>query len=174
LDRSSEEASEDHPPSRLRQVHCGWRDDQAEVENAVRGTRQNIFKNQGTPTPQVARCARLVGVRARPPVRVRCSKSKVLEAHQPPSDASLRLVGGRFWGEEPPESHIQGVWSILPISAAAAEKVSEDHNAEFLNGEAWGYQEQVSLPPKRPALSASAMMRVQQNAAQSRHTAAAE
>jgi flavin reductase (DIM6/NTAB) family NADH-FMN oxidoreductase RutF len=34
-DRSGARKSEDHPPSRIRQVRCRWRDDQAEVENAI-------------------------------------------------------------------------------------------------------------------------------------------
>src|ERR1039458_5967767 len=38
----------------------------------------------------------------------------------------------------PPECHIQGVWSILPIPSAATEKVTKNHNAEFLNGESLG------------------------------------
>ncbi len=37
LDRSGAKESENHPPSRIRQVRCGWRDDQAEVENAFIG-----------------------------------------------------------------------------------------------------------------------------------------
>jgi hypothetical protein len=41
LDRSGEKESEDHPPSWIRQVRCGWRDDLAEVENAMIGTRQD-------------------------------------------------------------------------------------------------------------------------------------
>ena len=36
----AQKESEDHPPSRIRQVRCGWRDDQAEVENAIIGARR--------------------------------------------------------------------------------------------------------------------------------------
>jgi hypothetical protein len=42
-------------------------------------------------------------------------------------------VGGRFLEKVPPEGHIQRVWNNLPISAAATEKVTKDHNAGFLN-----------------------------------------
>ena len=39
LDRSGAKEPEDHPPSRIRQVRRGWRDDQAEIENAATAAR---------------------------------------------------------------------------------------------------------------------------------------
>jgi hypothetical protein len=85
----------------------------------------------------------------------------------------LRLVGGRFSERVPPECHIQEVWSILPIFAAATEKVRKDHNAGFLNGESSGVPG-TTVFATSAAPSAFAMMPVQQNAAQSRHYGAAE
>ena len=63
LDRSGAEESQDHPPSRIRKVRCGWRDDQAEVEETVGVLGENP-RHDRKAGPLKKRCRFMCGLKA--------------------------------------------------------------------------------------------------------------